>query len=267
MMKWIDTHTHIYGEEFNEDRKEMIERAKEAGVFAALLPNIDAQSIPALFRVCDEYPDFAYPMMGLHPTSIDARYVSQLMSVEKALTRRDYCGIGEIGIDLYWDRSFLKEQKQAFEEQLRWSIDLGLPVSIHTREAYEEVFDSIYKVGSDCLKGVFHCFSGTCEDLEEIKRLKGFKIGINGVLTFKNSVLPEIIRTAPLEMLLLETDAPYLAPVPYRGKRNEVAYLWETACKTAEIFGIDLEELSVHTEKNALELFNIPIGIPDLNGK
>ena len=168
---------------------------------------------------------------------------------------------------MYWDRSFLKEQKQAFEEQLRWSIDLGFPVSIHTREAYEEVFDSIYKVGSDCLKGVFHCFSGTCEDLEEIKRLKGFKIGINGVLTFKNSVLPEIIRTAPLEMLLLETDAPYLAPVPYRGKRNEVAYLWETACKTAEIFGIDLEELSVHTEKNALELFNIPIGIPGLNGK
>lgn len=267
MMKWIDTHTHIYGEEFNEDRKEMIERAKEAGVFAALLPNIDAQSIPSLFRVCDEYPDFAYPMMGLHPTSVDARYASQLMSVEKALTQRDYCGIGEIGIDLYWDRSFLKEQKQAFEEQLRWSIDLGLPVSIHTREAYEEVFDSIYKVGSDCLKGVFHCFSGTCEDLEEIKRLKGFKIGINGVLTFKNSVLPEIIRTAPLEMLLLETDAPYLAPVPYRGKRNEVAYLWETACKTAEIFGIDLEELSVHTEKNALELFNIPIGIPGLNGK
>ena len=267
MMEWIDTHTHIYGEEFDTDRKEMIDRAKEAGVLAALLPNIDAQSIPALFRVCDEYPDFAFPMMGLHPTRVDARYASQLMSVEKALTQRDYCGIGEIGIDLYWDRSFLKEQKQVFEEQLRWSIDLGLAVSIHTREAYAEVFDSIYKVGYERLKGVFHCFSGTPEDLEEIKRLKGFKVGINGVITFKKSTLPEMIRTVPLEMLVLETDAPYLAPVPYRRKRNEVAYLWETACKTAEIFGIGIEELSVYTEKNSLELFNISIGASSLEVK
>ena len=134
---------------------------------------------------------------------------------------------------------------------------MRLAVSIHTREAYEEVFDSIYKVGHERLKGVFHCFSGTPEDIEEIKRLKGFKIGINGVITFKKSTLPEVIRTVPLEMLVLETDAPYLAPVPYRGKRNELAYLWETACKTAEIFGISIEELSACTEKSALELFNI----------
>ncbi|MDO4702907.1 TatD family hydrolase [Tannerella sp.] len=256
-MKWIDTHTHIYGQEFDADRKEMIDRAKRAGVYAALLPNIDAYSISALLRVCEENPGFAFPMMGLHPTSVDACYASQLMVVERALVKSDYCAIGEIGIDLYWDRSFLKEQKQVFEEQLKWSIDLGLAVSIHTREAYEEVFDSIYKVGHERLKGVFHCFSGTLEDLEEIKRMKGFKIGINGVVTFKKSALPEMIRTASLDMLLLETDAPYLAPVPYRGKRNEVAYLCETACKTAEIFGISMEELSAHTEKNALELFNI----------
>ncbi len=256
-MNWIDTHTHIYGQEFDSDRKEMIDRAKKAGVSAALLPNVDAKSISPLLRVCEENPGFAFPMMGLHPTSVDTHYASQLIAVEKALARHDYYGIGEIGIDLYWDRSFLKEQKQVFEKQLRWSIDLGLAVSIHTREAYEEVFDSIYKVGSEHLKGVFHCFSGTPEDLEEIKRLKRFKIGINGIITFKKSSLPEMIRTVPLEMLVLETDAPYLAPVPYRGKRNEVAYLWETACKTAEVFGISVEELSVHTEKNALELFNI----------
>ncbi len=157
-MNWIDTHTHIYGQEFDSDRKEMIDRAKKAGVSAALLPNVDAKSISPLLRVCEENPGFAFPMMGLHPTSVDTHYASQLIAVEKALARHDYYGIGEIGIDLYWDRSFLKEQKQVFEKQLRWSIDLGLAVSIHTREAYEEVFDSIYKVGSEHLKGVFHCF-------------------------------------------------------------------------------------------------------------
>ncbi|MDR0845626.1 MAG: TatD family hydrolase [Tannerella sp.] len=253
----IDTHTHIYLEEFDADRSQVIRTAKESGVSALLLPNVDASTIEPLFRLCDAEPDFAYPMMGLHPTSVDQSYVSQLKKVEEALTRRTYCGIGEIGIDLYWDQSHLKEQKIVFEEQLRWSIAMQLPVSIHTRNAFAEVFDCIYNVGADRLKGVFHCFSGTQDDLDEIKRLSGFKIGINGVITFKKSALPEIIRQATTDMLLLETDAPYLAPEPYRGKRNEPSYILKTAEKLAAIYNIELKEVISIVEKNALVLFNV----------
>ncbi len=262
-MKWIDTHTHIYEEAFDADREDMIRRAKESGIVAALLPNVDTNSIEPLLRLCDEQPEFAFPMMGLHPTSVNASYASQLQIIEATLSKRDYYAIGEIGIDLYWDHTFFKEQKIVFEEQLKWSIDLGLPVSIHCRDAFPEIFDSIYKVGAEKLKGVFHCFTGTPDDLEEIKHLKRFKIGINGVVTFKNSALPDIIKAADPDMLLLETDAPYLAPTPYRGKRNELSYLYETAKKTAEIFGITINELAKRTKKNALELFNISINFTD----
>ena len=165
--------------------------------------------------LCDRYPDFAYPMMGLHPTSVDEHYAKNLKETESWLGKRVYCGIGEIGIDLYWDKTYLKEQKEVFEEQLRWSIDLNLPVAIHTREAYPEVFDSLYKVGADTLTGVFHSFTGNEAELEEIKKLNNFKIGINGVITFKNSRLSEIIRQTDIRKIVLETDAPYLAPVPY----------------------------------------------------
>jgi TatD DNase family protein len=218
---------------------------------------VDASTIESLFRLCDAEPDFVYPMMGLHPTSVDQSYVSQLKKVEEALTQRTYCGIGEIGIDLYWDQSHLKEQKIVFEEQLRWSIAMQLPVSIHTRNAFAEVFDCIYNVGADRLKGVFHCFSGTQDDLNEIKRLSGFKIGINGVITFRKSALPEMIRQTPVDMLLLETDAPYLAPEPYRGKRNEPSYILKTAEKVASIYEMELTEVIKLIEKNTLELFNI----------
>ncbi len=262
-MKWIDTHTHIYGEAFDVDREDMIRRAKEVGIVAALLPNIDADSIEPLLRLCDEQPEFVFPMMGLHPTGVNTYYALQLKIIEASLSKRIYYAIGEIGIDLYWDRTFLKEQKIVFEEQLRWSIDLGLPVSIHSREAFPEIFDSIYKVGAEKLKGVFHCFTGTPDDLEEIKRLKRFKIGINGVVTFKKSALPDIIQAADPDMLLLETDAPYLAPAPYRGKRNELSYLYETAKKTADIFGMTINELAKLTKKNTLELFNISMNFAD----
>ena len=258
-MKWIDSHAHLYAEEFDEDREAAIERAKAVGVAAVLLPNIDANSVTPLFRLCDGHPDFAFPMMGLHPTSVDSHYSSSLQAIEKALTQRRYFGIGEIGIDLYWDRTYLKEQKEIFEEQLKWSIDMELPVSIHVREAFAEVFDSIYKVGAERLRGVFHCFAGTVDDLEEIKRMRHFKIGINGIITFKNSPLPEIIRTTPLKMLLLETDAPYLAPVPYRGKRNEPAYLCETTKKVAEMLDMTVEAVADLTRENTLALFNIPV--------
>lgn len=256
-MRLIDTHTHIYLEEFNADRNQVIEDAKSSGISAILLPNIDSGTIDSLTQLCNKVPDFAFPMMGLHPTSVKASsYVSELKKIEQTLTLRKYCAIGEIGIDLYWDQSFLKEQKIVFEEQLKWSIDMQLPVSIHTRNAFTEIFDSIHKIGKDRLKGVFHCFAGSKDELNEIQKLPHFKIGINGVITFKNSHLPDIIKEVPLEMFLLETDAPYLAPVPCRGKRNEPAYIWETAKKLAEIYQLDVKKIAEQTFQNSLELFS-----------
>ena len=256
-MKIIDTHAHIYLDEFDSVRTEVIQRAMQSGISAVLLPNIDISTVQPLFSLCDDFPSFAFPMMGLHPTSVNGSYMSQLKQIEKMFSCRAYCGIGEIGIDLYWNRQYLKEQKKVFEEQLRWSVSMQLPVSIHTRNAYNEVFDSIYKVGKDSLRGVFHCFSGTAEDLEEIKRLSNYKIGINGNITYKKSALVEILQQVPLDLLLLETDAPYLAPVPYRGKRNEPSCLWETAKKLAEIYKISLAEVAGQTLKNTFELFQI----------
>ncbi|MDR1331893.1 MAG: TatD family hydrolase [Tannerella sp.] len=256
-MKIIDTHTHIYLKEFDGDRRQAILAARESGIEAVLLPNVDASTVAPLLRLCDDEPGFAFPMMGLHPTSVDDAYTSQLKTIEAALARQRYCGIGEIGIDLYWDKSHLAAQKIVFEEQLQWSIDLCLPVAIHTRNAFKEVFESIHKVGASRLKGVFHCFDGTQADLDEIRQLGGFKIGINGILTFRKSHLPEIIGHAPVGMFLLETDAPYLAPSPHRGKRNEPLFLWETARKLASVLGLSLESVAKQTKKNTLEIFDI----------
>jgi len=256
-MNIIDTHSHIYLEEFDADRTAVIQNAMHLGISAVLLPNIDISTVQSLFQLCDQYSGFAFPMMGLHPTSVDGTYIAQLIQIEKMLYCRAYCGIGEIGIDLYWNRQNLKAQKEVFEEQLRWSINMQLPVSIHTRNAYSEVFDSIYKVGKESLRGVFHCFSGTMEDLEEIKRLPGFTVGIDGNITYKNSTLKTILPHVPLELLLLETDAPYLAPVPYRGQRNEPSYIWETAKIIAEIYQISLADVAGQTLKNTFELFHI----------
>lgn len=254
-MNLIDTHCHLYLEEFDPEQDELVCRAKESGIGALLCPNVDATTVERLHALCDRYPDFAFPMMGLHPTSVDAGYVAALREIESCLDKRSYCGIGEIGIDLYWDRTFFKEQKIVFEEQLRCSIDRQLPVAIHTREAYPEVLDSIAKVGAEQLHGVFHSFTGTSAELAEIKKLANFKIGINGVVTFKNSRLREVLLAAEPADLVLETDAPYLAPVPYRGKRNEPTYIWKTAEKLAEIYDLSLEEVVNITRKNAVELF------------
>jgi len=256
-MQIIDTHSHLYLEPFDSDRTLVMQRAIKSGIIAILLPNIDVTTMESLFHVCDQFPENVWPMMGLHPTSVDGSYTSQLSRMEKMLTRRAYCGIGEIGIDLYWDQQYLKEQKKVFEEQLQWSISMQLPVSIHTRNAYDEVFDSIHKVGYEQIRGVFHCFSGSATDLEEIKRLSNFKIGIDGNITYPKSPLPEILQQTTLEMLLLETDSPYLAPLPYRGKRNEPFYLWETARKLADIYQTDLEIVANQTSNNALDLFDI----------
>lgn len=256
-MKLIDTHNHLYLEEFDPEQDALVDAALKSGIDTLLLPNVDLTTIDRMHNLCDRYPGFAYPMMGLHPTSVDEHYVEALKKTESYLSKRPYCAIGEIGIDLYWDKTYLKEQKIVFEEQLKWSIDLDLPVAIHTRDAYPEVLESIHKVGADKLTGVFHSFTGTITDLEEIKKLKKFKLGINGVITFKNSKLSDTILSTDINSIVLETDAPYLAPVPYRGKRNEPVYIWKTAEKVADTYGLTLDETVELTRKNALDLFKI----------
>lgn len=256
-MKLIDTHNHLYLEEFDPEQDALVDAALKSGIDTLLLPNVDLTTIDRMHNLCDRFPGFAYPMMGLHPTSVDEHYAEALKKTESYLGKRPYCAIGEIGIDLYWDKTYLKEQKIVFEEQLKWSIDLDLPVAIHTRDAYPEVLESIHKVGADKLTGVFHSFTGTITDLEEIKKLKKFKLGINGVITFKNSKLSDTILSTDINSIVLETDAPYLAPVTYRGKRNEPVYIWKTAEKVADTYGLTLDETVELTRKNALDLFKI----------
>ncbi|MCC7318351.1 MAG: TatD family hydrolase [Bacteroidales bacterium] len=257
-MQWIDTHTHLYLDQFDADRDDMLQRAFSAGITKLLLPNIDAESIAPLLKLCKQYPEHCFPMMGLHPTSVDENVQTQLNLLEQELLRGNYIGIGEIGIDLYWDKTFLEEQIHAFRTQLNWAKEHALPVAIHTREAFPLILDLVEEAQDGRLKGVFHCFTGNAAEAERIMKL-GFYMGIGGVLTYKKSHLPEIVQNIPLDFLLLETDSPYLPPVPYRGKRNESSYLTETALKLAAIKQIPLNELAEITTKNAHKLFNIHI--------
>lgn len=254
-MKLIDTHTHIYQNDFDEDITEVIEKAKSGGVYKFLIPNVDVESIVPLNNLCDQYPGECFPMMGLHPTSINDSYPAELSEIKKQFELRKYIAVGEIGIDLYWDKTFLSEQKIVFEEQLRWSIDYNLPVVIHTRDAFPEVMECINRIGANNLRGIFHSFGGSIDELEAILLLDNFLIGINGVVTFKNSKLKDYLAIASVERIVLETDAPYLAPVPYRGKRNEPAYLLEVAKKLAEIYQIPIDKIAEITTRNALKLF------------
>ncbi|MDR2497601.1 MAG: TatD family hydrolase [Tannerellaceae bacterium] len=254
-MGLVDTHSHVYLEAFDADREACLHEAEASGIEKILLPNIDLSSIDRMQAMCDKYPGFLHPMMGLHPTGVKADYAAALSSMETYLHKGSYCAIGEIGIDLYWDKSYLTEQIAAFEEQLRWSIDLDLPIVIHTRKAFPVVFECIYKIGKDRLKGVFHSFSGSEADLHEIERLGNFKIGIGGVVTYKNAKLPDIISRTDISNILLETDAPYLPPVPHRGKRNDPVYIWETARKVAEVYKRTVEEVARITRASSFEMF------------
>ena len=256
-MYFVDTHTHLFLEEFDSDVCEVIRNATAAGVSQFCLPNIDLASINRLHTLSDQYPGQCYPMMGLHPTSVNRDFRQALETVENWLEKRKYIAIGEIGIDLYWDKTFLIEQVEAFEIQLGWSIEKGLPVAIHTRAAFPEVFESIHKVGADKLRGVFHSFGGSREELEEIVCLQNFMIGINGIVTYKNAAFRDYLALFPLERILLETDAPYLTPVPHRGKRNEPRYLLHIAGKLAEIYGLSLETVAEKTADNARRLFGL----------
>jgi len=255
----IDSHTHLFSEEFDSDRNLVIQRARDAGVRLFCLPNIDAESIERLHRLTDEYPAWCYPMMGLHPTSVKTHYKRDLEMINAELNKRKYIAIGEIGLDLYWDKTFISEQTDAFEEQLRWSIDRNLPVAIHTREAFPQVFESLYKIGVDRLRGVFHSFGGTREELEEITLCENFMIGINGVITYKKANFRDYLPAFPLERIILETDSPYLPPTPFRGKRNEPAYLLHVAAKVAEVYNLPVETIAEVTTENAQRLFNLII--------
>jgi TatD DNase family protein len=257
-MQLIDTHAHLYAKEFDADRTELIRRCKASGIQAVLLPNEDSGSIDAIHALSDQEPEFAFPMMGLHPTSVDTHYIRELDIIESTLIKRKYYAIGEIGIDLYWDKRFLKEQKRVFEEQLQWSIDLQLPVAIHTRDSFDETLDCIHKVGADRLKGVFHCFGGTIEQWNEISSLSSFYVGIGGVVTYKNSLLTDTLKHIPVDRIVLETDAPYLTPIPYRGKRNEPSYLLETAKKVADCLLMATEAVAYLTFDNTMTLFHLP---------
>lgn len=256
-MYLIDTHTHIFVEEFDTDIAEVIQRAGDAGVQKFCLPNIDKESIGRLHTLSDKYPLLCYPMMGLHPTSVGSNYQEDLTEIKSWFGKRKYIAVGEIGLDLYWDKTYLKEQIEAFEEQLRWSIEFGLPVAIHTREAFPYVFESLYRVGVDKLKGVFHSFGGSEEELKEIISCRNFMVGINGVVTYKKSDFRDYLPLIPMERVLLETDAPYLSPVPYRGKRNEPAYIVNVAEKLAEVYGLPYETIVEKTTRNAEVLFGI----------
>lgn len=256
-MRIIDTHSHIYSEEFENDLDDVISRAKQAGVEKILLPNIDASSLDSLHRVSDQYAGYCIPMLGLHPTSVGGDFSCQLELIKEQFGKRKYIAIGEIGLDLYWDKTYEREQKLAFEEQLRWSIEYDLPVAIHSRDAIPECIACIKNIGADQLRGVFHSFGGTETELNDILSLENFLLGINGVVTFKNSTLSTVLKQTDLSHIMIETDAPYLAPVPYRGKRNESSYTVKVAEKLAEIYNVTLEEVGEITTENAKKLFGL----------
>lgn len=256
----IDTHAHLYVEDYNEDLSQVILRAKKGNVEKVLLPNIDVSTIALLKKVVIEYPDFFLPMMGLHPTSVKADYQKQLDLIYKELhSEEDYMAIGEIGIDLYWDTTYIKEQIDAFEKQLEWSVEKDLPVAIHSRNSYKEIVQSICRVGGEKLRGVFHSFSGDTNDLKELLKFDNFFIGINGIVTYKNSNLREVLKDCPLDKIVLETDSPYLSPVPYRGKRNEPMFLEHINKALSDIYDIDPIQMAQITKTNALRLFDLNI--------
>jgi TatD DNase family protein len=255
-MRFIDTHSHIYDTGFQEDLDAVMASAKSAGVEKIYMPGIDSTCIDAMMDMETKYPGICIPMMGLHPCYVKENYQEELAIVEGWLAKRKFAAIGEIGLDYYWDKTFAKEQQLVFEKQMQWGLDLALPINIHTRNAMGETIELVKPFAKKGLKGIFHCFSGSKESAEQIIEM-GFLLGLGGVLTYKNAGVAEAIVDIPLEFLVLETDAPYLPPVPYRGKRNEPAFMIEVAKKLAEIKNIPLHEVAEKTSGNSERLFNL----------
>ena len=254
-MRFIDTHSHIYDTGFQEDMDAVMVAAKSVGIEKIYMPGIDSTCIDGMMDMETKYPGFCIPMMGLHPCYVKENYQEELAIVEGWLTKRKFAAIGEIGLDYYWDKTFAKEQQLVFEKQMQWGLDYGLPINIHTRNAMGETIEMVKPFAKKGLKGIFHCFSGSKESAEQIVEI-GFLLGLGGVLTYKNAGVAEAVVDIPMEFLVLETDAPYLPPVPYRGKRNEPAFMVEVAKKLAEIKNIPLHEVGEITSGNAMRIFN-----------
>lgn len=255
-MQFIDTHAHVYAPELASDIELVIKNAISTGIEKILMPAIDSASLEAMLKVEQQFPDHCIAMMGLHPCYVKENYQEELALVETWLAKRKFIAIGEIGLDYYWDKTFAKEQQLVFETQMQWALDMQLPIVIHTRNAMGETIELVKPFAKKGLRGVFHCFSGSKESAEQIIEM-GFHLGLGGVLTYKNAGVAEAIKDIPMEFLVLETDAPYLAPVPYRGKTNEPAYMLEVAKKLAEIKSMPLHEIAESTTNNARMLFGI----------
>lgn len=256
-MNFIDTHSHLFLEEFAEDLPLVMQRAKAAGVSRIYMPNIDCSTIKPLLDTVAQYPDYCFPMIGLHPTSVNSDFREELKVMKELLDQsHPFVAIGEVGMDLYWDRTFINEQFEAFETQIQWSAEYLLPLVIHSRDSFEEVYQVIKRNEHKNLKGIFHSFTGTLEEAELLLQFDGFYLGINGVVTFKKSTLPEVLKNVPLERIVLETDSPYLTPVPNRGKRNESANVKDTLLKLAAIYQCSPENIAETTTMNALKIFS-----------
>jgi TatD DNase family protein len=251
-----DTHTHLYYETDPEKLSDLMQRSLDNKVFRLFLPNVDSESIPLVFGLSELYPDHCFPMLGLHPCDVKANYKEELDSISKEIAQRKIYAIGEIGIDLHWDKSTLSIQQEAFRIQINWAKNLGLPIVIHCREAFDEIFEILNELKDDKLRGIFHCFSGTIEQANKVIGL-GFYLGIGGVLTYKNSGLDKVVQDVSLEHLVLETDSPYLTPVPFRGKPNESSYLVYIAQKLADLKQISLEQIAEVTTRNSRMVFGV----------
>ncbi|MDT0294569.1 TatD family hydrolase [Mesonia ostreae] len=255
-MKLIDTHTHLYSDAFAEDRQEMVQRALEKGVQQFFLPAIDSETTQAMYDLENQFPKEMHVMMGLHPTSVKENYKEELQHVKDQFAERDFCAVGEIGIDLYWDKSTLGIQQEAFKEQIKLAKSKELPIVIHCRNAFDEVFEVLEEEKDDKLYGIFHCFTGTEAQAQQALSYN-MKLGIGGVVTFKNGKIDQFLENIDLRHIVLETDAPYLSPKPFRGKRNESSYVVYVAKKLAEIYNLPLEEIARITSKNALDVFKL----------
>ena len=251
-----DTHTHLYSEEFDADRNEMIERAIQKGVSRFFVPSIDSSYTQKMYDLENQFPENVFLMMGLHPTYVKENYLEELAHVERELEKRKFQAIGEIGIDLYWDKTFLKQQQHAFKHQIQLAKKYNLGINIHCRDAFDEVFEVLESEKAEDLFGIFHCFTG---DLDQAQRAisLGMKLGIGGVSTFKNGKIDQFLNEIDLQNIVLETDSPYLAPVPYRGKRNESSYTFLVAEKLATIYNVAIEEIASVTTENSKKIFGI----------
>ena len=263
-MKLIDTHCHVYDEAFSEDLPQVIERARQTGLEYLLMPAVNPATLDNLLHVCDTWPDLCRPMIGLHPEDLWDNFHDQLASLKTLLDRDQtqdgahrYIGIGETGLDLYWDKSRLDDQIESFRTQIEWAIEYDLPVIIHSRECFGYLYEVLSHYRDTSLRGIFHCFTGTAVDAAELMEFKGFMFGIGGVLTYKKSTLPSVLPMIPMDRVVLETDCPYLPPVPFRGRRNEPSYIVHTAAMMAQVYDCTVEHVAAVTAANARRLFRL----------